>query len=288
MRWAEIGIETTAQAQDAVAELLMENGCGGTAISGDAPVLVKCYLPVDDRLEERLLSIKARIKDLPGFGLEAGSGEITVRYAGDEDWADAWKQFFHTLRVGKRIVIKPTWEEYRPQLGDLIIEIDPGMAFGTGNHPTTQLCIELLEKYLKRRMVVVDFGAGSGILALAAAKLGASLVIAFDSDELAVQAARKNVMQNNLEEAIEVHRTDSPSFITRPADLVTANLIAETIIAQSQELARLLKPGGILIASGIIQERSAEVQQALQNSGFEIVESPSEGEWVAVVARKSQ
>ena len=287
MRWAEIGIETTAQAQDAVAELLMESGCGGTAISGEAPVIVKCYLPVDDRLEQRLLSIQARVKDLAGFGLEAGSGEITVKYAGDEDWAEAWKQFFHTLRVGKRIVIKPTWEEYRPQFGDLIIEIDPGMAFGTGNHPTTQLCLELLEKYLKRRSVVVDFGAGSGILALAAAKLGASLVIAFDSDELAVQAARKNVVHNNLEEAIEVHQTDGPSFIGGPVDLVAANLLARTIIDQSQELARLLRTGGILIATGIIQERSAEVQQALRDAGFEIVESPTSGEWVAVVAKKN-
>jgi ribosomal protein L11 methyltransferase len=288
LRWAEIGIETTVQAQDAVANLLMENGCGGTAISGDAPVIVKCYLPVDDRLEQRLLDIQTKVKDLAGFGLEAGSGEITVKYAGDEDWAEAWKQFFHTLRVGKRIVIKPTWEEYRPQFGDLIIEIDPGMAFGTGNHPTTQLCLELLEKYLKRRWVVVDFGTGSGVLALAAAKLGASLVIAFDSDELAVQAARKNVMHNGLEEAIEVHRTDSPSFIGGPVDLVTANLIAQTIIAQSPELARLLRPGGVLIASGIIEERSAEVQQALRDVGFEMLETPSEGEWVAVAARKSQ
>ena len=287
MRWAEIGIETTVQAQDAVAELLMENGCGGTATSGDAPVIVKCYLPVDDRLEQRLLSIQARVKDLAGFGLDAGSGEITVKYAGDEDWAEAWKTFFHTVRVGKRIVIKPTWEEYQPKLGDLIIEIDPGMAFGTGNHPTTQLCLELLEKHLRRRAVVVDFGAGSGILALAAAKLGASLVIAFDSDELAVQAARKNVMQNDLEERIEVHQTGSPSFIGSPVDLVTANLIAETIINQSSELARLLRPSGILIASGIIRERSAEVEQALRNAGLEMMESRSEGEWVAVVARKS-
>lgn len=286
MRWAEIGIETTAQAQDAVAELLMENGCGGTAISGDAPVTVMCYLPVDDRLEERLLSIKAKVNNLAGFGLEAGSGEITIKYAEDEDWAEAWKQFFHTLRIGKRIVIKPTWEEYRPQFGDLIIEIDPGMAFGTGNHPTTQLCLELLEKHLKRRSVVVDFGSGSGILALAAAKLGASLVIAFDSDEIAVQSARKNVVQNHLEEIIEVHRTDNPSFISSPVNLVTANLIAQTIIAQSTELARLLRVGGTLIASGIIQERSAEVQQALRDAGFEILETPSEGEWVAVAAKR--
>ena len=286
MRWAEIGIETTAQAQDAVAELLMENGCGGTAISGEAPVIVTCYLPMDDRLEDRLLSIRARVKDLAGFGLEAGSGEITVKYAGDEDWAEAWKSFFHTLRVGKRIVIKPTWEEYKPQFGDLIIEIDPGMAFGTGNHETTQLCLEMLEKYMKPRMIVVDFGTGSGILALAAAKLRASLVIAFDSDEVAVQAARKNVMQNQLERAIEVHRTDSSSFIGGSVDLVTANLLAGTIITRAEELQQLLRPGGILIASGIVQERSAEVEQALREVGFEIVETRTSGEWVAVAAKR--
>lgn len=288
MRWAEIRVETTAQAQDAVTNLMMENGCGGSAIHGDALVIVSCYLPVDDRLEQRLLNIKSGIKGLPEFGIEIGSGEITITYAEEQDWAEAWKQFFHTTRVGKRIVIKPVWEKFEPERNDIVIEIDPGMAFGTGTHPTTQLCLRALEKYMKPRMFVVDFGTGSGILAIAAAKLRASLVIAFDCDDIAVRAARENVQLNNMEGRIEVHRAESPAFINMDADLITANIVAETIIAQAEAIAGILKLAGKLIASGITTGKAPEVEQVLRNTGFDIVETLTEGEWVAIVARKSR
>ena len=288
MRWAEIQVETTAQAQEAVANLMIENGCGGTATQGEAPVLVTCYLPVDDRLEERLLRMAARIKDLPRFGLDIGPGEITIKYAEEQDWAEAWRQYFHTIRVGKRVVVKPTWEKYERKAGDVVVEVDPGMAFGTGNHPTTQLCLRALEKYMRPRRVAVDFGTGSGILAIAAAKLGASLVIAFDCDDTAVRAARANVQQNNLEERIEVHKSDGLGFINCRVDLVTANLVAETIMGQSQALADLLKTGGVLIASGITADRSVEVEQSLRNAGFDIAEILTQDEWVTIVARKAR
>lgn len=288
MRWAEIRIETTPQAQDAIGELMVQNGCGGLAIEGESPVVVGCYLPVDDRLEERLLNIQAGLKELPKFELEIGSGEITVRYSEEKDWAEAWKSFFHTTKVGRHIVVKPSWESYTPEEGDIVLEIDPGMAFGTGNHPTTKLCLEMLEKYLKRKAVVVDFGTGSGILAVAAAKLGASLVIAFDSDETAVRVARENVQRNEAEQAIEVHQADSPSFINSKVDLITANIVAEVIMLHSNSLAHLLKQSGLLIASGIIKEKQADVEQAIRDSGLQIVEAPTEGEWVAIVARKTE
>lgn len=286
MRWAEIQVETAAQAQDAVANLMMENGCGGAAIQGKAPIIVTCYLPVDDRLEQRLLHIKAGIKDLQKFGLDIGSGEITIKYAEEQDWIEAWKQFFHTIRIGKRMVIKPTWEEHRPEPGDIVVELDPGMAFGTGTHQTTHLCLRALEKYLKPRQMVIDFGTGSGILAIAAAKLRASLVIAFDCDEIAIRAARSNVQLNDMEEKIEVHQADGLKFINTKVDLVTANIIAETIIAQAEALAGVLKLGGILIASGITTEKALNVEQSLRNTGFDIVESLIEDEWVAIVAMK--
>lgn len=287
MQWAEISVETTPQAQDAVSNLMMENGCGGTMVQGEAPVVVTCYFPVDDRIEDRLLRIKSGINDLPKFGLEPGSREITVKYAEDDDWAEAWKQSFRTIRVGKHLVVKPTWEKFAPKMGDIVLELDPGMAFGTGYHPSTKLCLELLEKYMKPRNVVVDFGTGSGILAIAAAKLRASLVIAFDMDEATVQVARKNVVQNGLEESIEVHMARDPGFINLQADLVTANLIAEIIMAHADDFARLLRTGGILIASGVVKDRSLEVEQSLRNTGFDIVESPTEDEWVAIVAKKA-
>lgn len=287
MRWAEIRVETTVQAQDAVSNLMIENGCGGVAIEGEAPVVVRCYLPVDDRLEQKLLWMQTGIKDLPKFGLDAGPGEITVKYAEEEEWAEAWKQFFHTTRVGKRFVIKPPWEDYAPEPKDIVIEIDPGMAFGTGNHATTRLCLQALEKYLKRRSLVVDFGTGSGILAIAAAKLGAGLVIAFDADEIAVRAARENVQRNDMEMVIEVHRAESLKFVSARVDLITANIVAETIIANAHDLADSLKTGGALIASGITTGKSLEVEQVLRNEGFDIGERLTEGEWVAIVARRS-
>ena len=286
MKWAEISVETTAQAQDAVSNLMLENGCRGTMTQGEAPVIVTCYLPVDDRLEDRVRGMRSALGKLPSFGLDAGSREITVRRTGDEDWAEAWKESFHTVRVGKRIVVKPSWEEYEPQKDDIVLEMDPGMAFGTGYHPSSRLCVRSLERYMRPRMVVVDFGTGSGILALAAARLRASLVIAFDMDEIAVQAARENVIRNGLEEVIEVHQAYDPLFINLSADLVTANLIAEIIMAHADELAGLLRVGGILIASGIVKDRSPEVEQTLRNAGFDIVETPTEDEWVAIVARR--
>jgi len=289
MRWAQIEVETTDQAQDAVANILMENGCGGVAIQGDAPVIVKGYLPVDDRLEDRLLHAKSAITSLPDFGLEAGSGEITISYEDDQNWAEAWKQFFHTTRIGNRIVIKPTWDTHdKPELHDIVIELDPGMAFGTGSHATTQLVLKALEKHMRGRKVVIDFGTGSGILAIAAAKLKASLVIAFDSDDLAVKAARENVLRNDADNVVEVHRAESPAFISdATADIVTANIVAETIMENAEQLARILRTGGLLIASGITTGKSLETEQALRNVGFDIAQTLKDGEWVAIVGVKA-
>jgi ribosomal protein L11 methyltransferase len=288
MRWADIRVETTPQARDAVANLLIENGCGGVVIEGDAAVSVRCYLPVDDRLEDRLLHMRSGISDLPKFGLDAGPGEITVSYAEDEDWAEAWKQYFHTTRVSHRIVIKPTWDIFEePHLHDVVIELDPGMAFGTGTHPTTRMVLRALEKYMRSRMVVVDFGTGSGILAIAAAKLKASLVIAFDSDGLAVKAARENVLRNGTDDVTEVHRAEGPGFVNVQADVVTANIVAETIMENAEAIAAVLKVGGILIASGVTAGKALEVEQSLRNVEFDVAETLSEGEWVAIVARKA-
>ena len=287
MRWADIEVTTTPQAQDAVSNIMMENGCGGVAIEGEAPVVVRCYLPVDDQLEGRLLVIRGKVRSLPDLGLEAGPGEITVKYAEDEDWAEAWKAFYHVSKPGRRIVIKPAWEEYEPKQGERVIELDPGMAFGTGLHPTTRSCIIALEKYLKPGMRVVDFGTGSGLLAIAAAKLGASLVIAFDADETAVRVARDNVVANKVDDRIEVHQTDNIRFVGQSIDLIAANLVAQTIIENADVMAGVLRTGGILIASGIIEEMLLDVEQALRNGGFDIAAIKSEGEWRTVIARRA-
>ncbi len=288
MKWAEIRVDTTIQAADAVSDAMTENGCGGTSVEGDSPVIVKCYLPVDDRLEERLLSVKEAIARLPEFGLEVGTGEVTVRHAEDQDWAETWKEHFHPIRIGERFVIKPSWEAYEAEPGDRVIELDPGMAFGTGYHPTTQLVLKLMEKRVKPGMTMVDFGTGSGILAIAAARMKASVVVAFDMDEVAVQAARENVVTNDVQEIVEVHRAENPKFVGMQVDLVTANIIADVIMAHAESLANALRVGGTLIASGIIKERQLEVEQSLRNVNFDIVETPTDGEWVAILAKRAR
>lgn len=287
MRWADIEVTTTPQAQDAVSSIMMDHGCGGVAIQGDALVVLRCYLPVDDQLEDRLLLIRNRIKELPDHGIDIGEGEITVKYAEDQDWAEAWKAFYHPTKPGKKIVVKPAWEEYEPQPGERVIELEPGMAFGTGLHATTRLCIVALEKYLRPGMRVVDMGTGSGILAIASAKLGASLVIAFDIDETAVRIARENVVANEVDDRVEVHQTANLRFVGQSVDLMTANLVAQTIIENADVMAGVMRTGGIVIASGIIEERLLEVEQALRNNGFDIAETTAEGEWRAVIARRA-
>lgn len=288
MRWAEITIETTPQAQDAVSNLMIENGCTGTASEGENPVAMKCYLPVDDRLENRLLGMRTALTELPGFGIEVGDGELTINYAEDEEWAESWKQYFHTTRVGKHIVIKPVWEEYKKAPGDIVIEIDPGMAFGTGSHQTTRLCLQAMEKYFRPRSIVVDFGTGSGILAVAAAKLGAAIVIAFDDDDIAVKSARENVIRNNVEERVEVHWAKTPAFVGKEVDMVVANIVAETIMEFAEVLAGMIRLGGRLVASGITTTKALDVEQALRNVGFDITETFQEDDWVSIVALKAR
>lgn len=287
MRWADIQVTTTPQAQDAVANIMMENGCGGVAIQGEGPLAVTCYLPVDDQLEQRLLLIRSGIRELPDLGIDVGEGDITVKYAEEQDWTEAWKAFYHVTRPGRKIVIKPPWEDYTPQQGERVIEMEPGMAFGTGLHATTRLCLIALEEYMKPRYRVVDFGTGSGILAIAEAMLGASLVIAFDVDETAVKIARENVVANQADDRVEVHQANNLRFVGQGIDLMTANLVAQTIIENADVMAGVFRTGGVLIASGIIEERLMEVEQALRNNGFDIAETSAEDEWRAIVARRA-
>jgi ribosomal protein L11 methyltransferase len=283
MRWVEIAVDSTDASADAVSNILIEEGCGGTAVGA---LSVSGYLPVDDRLEARLQSVRDRVSELPSLGLDIGAGELTVKWVNDDEWATAWKKFFKPLRVG-RVVVKPSWEEFEPREGDVIVEIDPGMAFGTGNHPTTQLCLELLQDYVKGGEVVLDMGTGSGILAIAAAKLGAARVVGLDVDTVAVEAAVENVRLSGLENVISIGREDSPSAFQGAADIVVANIIAKVIIEMSAELAAAVRPGGVLIASGIIQDRAEDVKSALAQSELASRETRHEGEWVAIVCERA-
>lgn len=230
MKWAEISIQTSHEATEAVAEIFHELGASGVLIedpelvntyihSGawdytDIPlaeetevVTVKAWLPTDEDLPSKLEQLRLHIDEMSQF-LDKGSGVINCSEIQDEDWANNWKQFFHPERIGEKIVVKPSWEEYTPLDNDIVIELDPGMAFGTGTHATTSMCIQLLEEYVKPEMKVFDVGTGSGILAIAASKLGAKDIEAADYDNVAVDVARENIEKNHECENIKIFQSD--------------------------------------------------------------------------------
>jgi len=253
MKWAEISIRTTHEATEAVANIFHDLGASGVIIedpelinsyrrSGtweycDIPeaadseiVTVKAYLPVDELLDEKLELFEKRVNELVFHDLDKGSGDIHWREIHEEDWAMAWKNYYHPVKIGERVVVKPSWEHYAPVKDEIIIELDPGMAFGTGTHHTTAMCIRCLEEFLKPGACVVDVGTGSGILAVTAAKLGASVVKAIDSDPVAVRVAQENIVANGVKETVEVFCGNLLSEISERAQIIVANIIADIII----------------------------------------------------------
>jgi len=282
-RWAEIEVAAGGDAaQEAVGALFVEvAGTQGYSTSANA---VTGYLPVDERMENTLLSLKAALRALPRAGVTGVPDDITIRFVAEEDWADAWKQYFKPQRIGGRFVVKPTWEPFTPDGDQLVIEIDPGMAFGTGLHATTRLCLRGLEAHVKAGDAVADVGTGSGILAVGAVLLGATRVEATDIDPLAVRIALENVALNRAEDRITVVESDSP-----PAgrfDVVVANILADVILGMAPTLLAATRPGGVLVASGIIDSRADDVIKGLAGVGFTDVEIATEQEWVALTLRR--
>ena len=281
MRWAEISIDAGPETTDAVGAALYAAGCGGFEVRETAhPPAVAGYLPVDDRLEDRLASLKDALAALPGYGITGAGTDLTLRYVEEADWANAWKAFYKPFRLGRRLVVTPPWEHPDLAPDDIPLVIDPGMAFGTGSHPTTQLCLTALEDYVTPGASVADIGTGSGILAIAAAKLGASPVAAHDNDPLAVKIARENAAANG----VSVTVTDA--LPTGHYTVVVANILADVIIGMAAGLHTLLAPGGVLIASGIIDTREDDVRQALESIGLTPVETRRQTEWVALVFQR--
>lgn len=291
MRWIEVAVDATVRSADAVTNILLEEGCGGTAVCGSsdcvsgAGVRVTGYFPADDRAEARLRAISERVRGLPGLGLDLLSEELAVRWTEDTEWLDAWKQFFKPIRVG-RILVTPSWEHPSPEPGDVLVELDPGMAFGTGYHETTRLCLLALQDRIAGGETVLDVGTGSGILAIAAARLGASRVVGLDIDRTAVEVAASNVRGTGLNAVVQIREADSPSAFDGEADVVVANIVAETVIDLAGALIEKTRRGGTLIASGIILDREAEVSARLSEMGVEPAGRRCEGEWVALEFRR--
>lgn len=329
MKWTKLALTTTTEAEDLVINMLSELGIDGVEISDNVPIteeekkkmfidilpeldesdktaVISFYLEEDENREAILKAIEAGLDELRAF-VEVGSGTVEVSETEDKDWMNNWKEFFKPFRVDDSIVIKPTWESLEDKSeDDIVIEIDPGVAFGTGSHETTKLCILNLKKYLKNSDQVLDVGCGSGILSIIALKLGAKTVVATDIDPNAVTASHENAQVNHivscdtLDDLAETG-TDlaimAGDIISDPEfrrmlgpqsyDLVVANILADVIIPLSGVIAETMKPGALFISSGIIEMKRDEVKTALEMNEFEIVEETKMGDWVSFVCRKA-
>lgn len=348
MLWHELTVHTTEEAQEMVSNLLYEAGAGGVSIEesgtlnktrdtrygelydeplNDIPIgeaVIKGYYAETASMDEVISEVAPRVEQLREFGIDPGKALISWKTVDEEEWAHAWKAYFKPLRVSERLTIKPTWEEYTPAgPEEQIIEIDPGMAFGTGTHPTTGLCLRALEQRISGGEEVIDVGTGSGILAIGAVLLGAKSVLALDLDPIAVVSARENVALNGLQASVTVKESDLLSLfggegaadtpagdmwpsarsgpmsaqetaapaeaglgVTLPVKLVVANILAEILVLFTDDVFRALQPGGIYITSGIYKDKEELVAQALKSSGFEIIEITREEDWVAIIAGK--
>lgn len=291
-RWLEVSVPVVPEAAEAVAEVLSRYAPEGVAIdagTGDQPeawVTVKAYLAFDDEIAVRRRKVEEGLGHLSHIWPVIPEPDFQV--IEDEDWTRGWKQTIPVLHLGARLVIKPTWRDYTPQAGETVLELDPGIAFGTGLHPTTRLCIAILEETLDERgpLSLLDLGTGTGILALAAAKLGAAPIFAVDTDPHAVTAAHRNARANGVANQIEI-RHGSLAGVAGAYDLVLANILTPVIIAMAEAgLADRLKPGGLLVASGVLVEQANDVAKALQAAGLSVTEVRQDEAWVAVVARR--
>lgn len=313
MKWSELSIHTKNEAVEAISNILHEAGASGVVIEDSAEyakpredqygeiyalneedfpkegVIVKAYLAESSFLNETVEEIKAAITNLTKFNIDIGENVVSIVEVNEEDWATAWKQYYHPVKISERFTIVPTWEDYTPVSTDeLIIELDPGMAFGTGTHPTTVMCLQGLEKVVKAGDTVVDIGTGSGVLSIGAAMLGAKSVHALDLDEVAVRSAKENVALNKVSETVEVFHGNLLDTVKEPADVVVANILAEIIMSFTDDAFTIVKPGGLYVTSGIIGAKRDDVKAALEASGFVIEEVLLMEDWVAIIARRPQ
>jgi len=251
------------------------------------PTSVTFYLEGTEQSSGFLTRLKERLDEWKQSGNGAyGELEIIARTVDDSDWKDRWKEYFKPVKISERIIVKPTWEEYEQSGDELVIEIDPGMAFGTGAHPTTSLCVKLLERYLEpEKDTVLDVGCGSGILAIAAALLGAKEVLAVDIDPDAVRVARENAEWNHLSSKIRVVEGDLTKGLSERADIVVANLMADLVVMLSKDITTHLKGKSIYLSSGILIEKKAEVAAAIEECGFHILDIMEEEDWCAIAAQ---
>ena len=319
MKWNKLTIETTTAAEDMLSYELSEMGMEGVEIEDHVPLSeedrkimyvdllpdeiapddgkarISCYVDEKEDLQAVIAKVKVKIEELSAF-LPVGSGEITLGVTEEEDWINNWKVFFKPFRLDDNIVIKPTWETLTDKKDDdIVVEIDPGTAFGSGSHETTKLCISQLKKYIKKDTELLDVGTGSGILSICALLSGASHVVGTDLDENAIDAAHENAQVNGI--TSEQYKVLIGNLIDDQAikdevgyeayDVVVANILADVIIALQEVVAVHVKHGGIFITSGIIDMKEQAVMDAFaKNPEFEVIDVLHQGEWVSIVTRR--
>jgi ribosomal protein L11 methyltransferase len=303
--WLELSVESDTEAVEAVSEILGRVAAGGTTVEPafalvdeglgarvdpTRPAVVRGYVSARDAAaaEAAAADVAEALGHLQAFGLGA-IGDLHTRVVHEDDWAEAWKAHFPVLRIGRRLVIRPTWRRHAPAPEDVVIALDPGMAFGTGLHPTTRLCLAALEAVADRDGLaggrVLDVGCGSGILAIAALRLGAASATGLDIDPIAIEATLANAHRNRLGRRIAARMGSLPSG-EPPFDVVLANLIAGVLVPLASALAAELRPGGTLLASGVFVDREDEVAEAFRSAGLSVADRLVEGDWVALEVRR--
>ena len=298
MFWVELSIDTPSEFVEPLTQVFTEHGEGGVAIElpaghnpdegEEAPiperVTVTTYIPHDNRLEGRYARIDTAVRLVAYVG---DVSELRVRVVEEEEWQDAWKEHFHALRIGTRTVIVPTWRTYEPREDDVVITIDPGMAFGTGHHPTTRMCLELLEMHVEQGDRVLDLGCGSGVLSIAAAKLGASNVLGLEIDPTAASVAERNVSENGVQNTVNTDEATlpHPHAESDGYDLLVANVSAKVITELAEHIVRVVRSGGTLIFSGILDKQRMEVIERMAALGVQFEDGLVDADWVAVVGR---
>ncbi|AJA48379.1 ribosomal protein L11 methyltransferase [Clostridium pasteurianum DSM 525 = ATCC 6013] len=306
--WLEVSIITSSEAVEAVNGILYNTDVKGVSIEDPNDIEFKKKHPGDwDYFDETLLTvkdgttikayykegknfneyieyIKKSINNLSEFGIDKGAGIVTVNTVNEADWENNWKKYYKPTKVGARVVVKPIWENYIKKDHQLVVELDPGMAFGTGTHETTRMCVQALERYVEDDYTVFDIGTGSGILAITAAKLNTKKVTGVDLDPVAVDSARENIKYNDLSN-IEILHGDLMEVVQGKANIVIANIIAEVIMLLTPDVPKFLEKGGYFISSGIIKDRAEEVISTLKKNRFDILEVNNQGEWICIVAQ---
>ncbi|MDD2510496.1 MAG: 50S ribosomal protein L11 methyltransferase [Syntrophomonas sp.] len=306
MKWKEISVLTEGICIEAIAGIFHRLGSGGVVIEDPQAarkyenqeewnpklvspdflahefVLIKAYFMEEREVVEELQSCLEAVKE--NFNVEC---QVFIDEVRDEDWESSWKKYYHRFKIGERLVIKPSWEDYQPQSGEVVINIDPGMAFGTGIHASTRFCMKFIDQYVKGGEKIIDAGCGSGILSIAAAQLGAVQVLAMDVEELSVKIARENVELNGLSDIITVKLGDIVEEIQAfETDMVVANITAEVVSCLIPEAAKALASGGYLFGSGIVDSRWPGVEKQLKAHGFVIEQVLQDVDWIGVAARK--